>query len=230
MYMRLVASLFVLSMGFFIAQAANAEPYRYNYCNNPQFYCTQVQKGQTWESLFPDPTQRDVVMRLNRMNTQLMRGMTIAVPKDLQHTTAENISPLSPQISPTGNKLILVEPNLLAWGAYDAEGKLVRWGPMSGGRSWCSDEDKACRTAIGSFAVYDKRGAGCVSSKFPIPTGGAPMPYCMFFHGGDALHASPEVPGYNASHGCVRIFYDDARWLNQEFIELGTTVIVHPYS
>jgi len=32
----------------------------------------------------------------------------------------------------------------------------------------------------------------------------------MFFHGGFALHGSPSVPGYNASHGCVRLFDDDA--------------------
>ena len=59
------------------------------------------------------------------------------------------------------------------------------------------------------------------------------MPYCMFFHTGFALHGSYEVPGYNASHGCVRLYKEDAKWLNEEFVELpafendkGTTVIV----
>jgi lipoprotein-anchoring transpeptidase ErfK/SrfK len=40
----------------------------------------------------------------------------------------------------------------------------------------------------------------------------------MYFHNGFALHGSYEVPGYNASHGCVRIFVNDAKWLNQDFV------------
>ncbi len=51
------------------------------------------------------------------------------------------------------------------------------------------------------------------------------MPYCMHFSGGYALHGSPTVPGYNASHGCVRLFTEDAKWLNQHFVDIGSTVI-----
>ena len=47
------------------------------------------------------------------------------------------------------------------------------------------------------------------------------MPFCMYFHGGYALHGSSEVPGYNASHGCVRMFTQDAEWLNKKFISIG---------
>lgn len=52
------------------------------------------------------------------------------------------------------------------------------------------------------------------------------MPYCMFFHGGYALHGSYKVPGYDDSHGCIRLFIDDARWLNEEFVKIGITKIV----
>ena len=55
------------------------------------------------------------------------------------------------------------------------------------------------------------------------------MPYCMFFKGGFAMHGSSGVPGYNASHGCVRLFVDDAQWLNQDFADIGTQVIILPY-
>ena len=62
------------------------------------------------------------------------------------------------------------------------------------------------------------------------------MPYCMFFHKGFALHGSDDIPGYRASHGCVRMFTRDAKWLNEEFVEissernnfLGTKVVVRP--
>jgi len=48
----------------------------------------------------------------------------------------------------------------------------------------------------------------------------------MYFHGGFALHGSYEVPGFNASHGCVRLFVPDAEWLNQDFTAGGQKVMV----
>ncbi|NDH09759.1 MAG: L,D-transpeptidase, partial [Gammaproteobacteria bacterium] len=67
-------------------------------------------------------------------------------------------------------------------------------------------------------------------SLYPVETGGgARMPYCMHFYEGYSIHAAYDVPNHNASHGCVRVLPDAARWLNQDFINVGTTVIVKPY-
>ena len=55
------------------------------------------------------------------------------------------------------------------------------------------------------------------------------MPYCMFFHGGYALHGSYEVPNYNASHGCLRVVPSAAAWLSRNFVKVGTAIIVRPY-
>ena len=45
-----------------------------------------------------------------------------------------------------------------------------------------------------------------------------------------AIHGSYEVvPGKNVSHGCIRIYPEAARWLNHNFIDVGTKVIVKPY-
>lgn len=109
------------------------------------------------------------------------------------------------------------------WSAYDDSGELVRSGPVSGGKNYCPDIHRGCRTVTGTFTIYSKQGAGCRSTRFPVGRGGAPMPYCMFFHGGYALHGSYEVPGYNASHGCVRMHPEDAMWLNEDFVEVGRT-------
>jgi len=35
----------------------------------------------------------------------------------------------------------------------------------------------------------------------------------MYFYGGWAVHGSPSVPAYPASHGCVRLANDDMDWL-----------------
>ena len=57
------------------------------------------------------------------------------------------------------------------------------------------------------------------------------MPFCMHFYRGYAFHGATAVPGYRASHGCIRLFIEDARWLNNEFIDVGakgTRVIIGP--
>ncbi len=80
------------------------------------------------------------------------------------------------------------------WKAYDDGGRLVNSGHVSGGKKYCPDIRRACRTPTGTYTVYSKGGSGCKSSRFPVGRGGAPMPYCMFFKGGYALHGSNSVP------------------------------------
>jgi L,D-transpeptidase ErfK/SrfK len=197
-------------------------------CKQDAFECYTVKKNDSWKKLFPDETKRDLVMRINRININLYRGMKIAIPKDLATATMMDYAPMPKQISAPGERYIYVslDPKVLAWGAYDETGTLKFWGPVSGGRGWCPDVGRGCNTATGKFHVYQKQGRWCVSSKFPIGRGGAPMPYCMFFRGGFALHGSYEVPGYNASHGCVRMFIPDARWLNEDFVSDDENVAV----
>ncbi len=207
-------------------------------CNEDGFSCVTIIKGDTWKSLWPDETERQAIQRLNRMNVRLRKGMILAVPIKWEKKIVKKMTPFPKKVETPNEKVIMVDLNQLAWGAYDDNGKLVRWGPASGGKNWCPDVKRGCRTPQREFSMRWKQGRRCKSKKFPIPKGGAPMPYCMFFYGGYAMHGSPTVPGYNASHGCVRLFAEDARWLNEEFIELpdkkagltGTKVIVMPYS
>ena len=131
---------------------------------------------------------------------------------------------------PTGNKVFIFDPKATAWAAYDADGYRVNTGSASGGKDFCPDTGKPCRTVTGSFKVYSKKGEECTSSLYPIETnGGAKMPYCMHFHGGYSIHAAYEVPNYNASHGCIRVLPSAAKWLNQDFMDVGTSVVVRPY-
>jgi L,D-transpeptidase ErfK/SrfK len=204
-----------------------AKPYGAKICSQPDYTCYKVKRGDSWQKLFPDADQRDVVMRINRMNTSLYRGLTIAIPvKESNDLLAH--APFSTHINPPGHKVILVSLQRLAFGAYNADGNLVHWGPISSAKGYCPDIGRHCRTSTGHFQVLYKKGKGCTSSRYPVGKGGAPMPYCMFFNGNFALHGSYDVPGYNASHGCIRLFISDAKWLNQEFTSSGgrTSVIV----
>jgi lipoprotein-anchoring transpeptidase ErfK/SrfK len=88
----------------------------------------------------------------------------------------------------------------------------------------------------GIFRVFSKENERCKSDVYPIGKGGAKMPYCMYFHKGFALHGAEDIPGYRASHGCVRMFIRDAKWLNEQFTDIsneanqyiGTKVVVRP--
>ncbi|WP_131781301.1 L,D-transpeptidase [Legionella gresilensis] len=203
-------------------------------CAYPQYECIKVGKGQTWEKLFPDEQQRDIVQRVNRSYNYLWYGKEIVVPRNLTNKTILDFAPFPLQIKPEGEKQVIVDQDKLAWGAYDAEGKLVKWGPISSGTDKCSDSSHSCRTMTGIFHFFSKENEKCRSNVYPIGKGGAKMPYCMYFHKGFALHGSDDIPGYRASHGCVRLFTQDALWLNHEFVDtsgpngLGTKVTVRP--
>jgi len=129
----------------------------------------------------------------------------------------------SEQISNGEKDMIDVDLNNLTWSAYDNHGELIKSGHVSGGKDYCADIDSECRTVTGTFDIYSKGDENCKSRIFPVGRGGAPMPYCMFFHEGYALHGANFVPDYNASHGCVRMSPEDAQWLNEDFVQIGLT-------
>ena len=129
----------------------------------------------------------------------------------------------------THEKTILIDPSVHAWGAYDSNGDLIRAGLATAGGNWCDDVGRACRTRAGTFRIYSLGSEGCKSSIYPLPNGGAPMPYCMFFNGNQGLHGSPYTVEGNVSHGCVRITVNDAEWVRYQFARPGTKVIVRPY-
>ena len=217
--------IFVSAVTTFVALGG---PYSKTLCSNPEYTCIKVKRGQSWERLWPDAHERRTVMRINRMNTELYAGITIAVPNNLSNINYMDIAPFPDVIEPSARNTVVVDIEKQAFAAYDRAGYLIHWGPVSTAKGWCPDINRSCNTPRGTFYFYSKGGSGCFSSIYPVPNGGAPMPYCMYFYHGYALHAS-ELPGYNDSHGCVRMFYEDALWLNQNFIELGrfgTRVIV----
>jgi lipoprotein-anchoring transpeptidase ErfK/SrfK len=123
----------------------------------------------------------------------------------------------------------IFNPNTLSWKAINDQGKVIRTGRASGGKRYCADIGRSCKTPSGTYRVWSKGGPGCRSSRYPVGEGGAPMPYCMFYSKNYAIHGSYEVPRHNASHGCVRVPPGDAKWLNHNFMRIGTKVIIVPY-
>lgn len=239
--MKIMISIFISACLLMTTQLAQAKTSTHEYynetlCDSPDYFCINVKNGESWTSLFPDAEERDMLRRINRMNIKLRKGMTIAIPKNIDRLTIYDVSPFPRYIESTGEKTIYVSQKKLAWGAYDVDGELLWWGPISAGIGKCRGVLGGCSTPTGSFRVIRKQDVDCVSTVFPQRAdgngGGALMPYCMHFFRGYALHGSNDVPGYRASHGCVRMFTEDARWLNEEFIDLpgggmqGTRIVI----
>lgn len=100
-------------------------------------------------------------------------------------------------------------------------GQLVTVLPVSTGNNKRFCVDGACDVAVtpgGSFRVTRKISGIRVSrlGKLWNP---------VYFNGGIAIHGSPSVPGYPASHGCVRIPIPVSEWFHAQ-VPVGTPVYV----
>ncbi|MFA5048264.1 MAG: L,D-transpeptidase [Patescibacteria group bacterium] len=195
------------------------------------------QKYVTWDEIFGTSGERvkQMVQKVNRRNTLIWINHCIALPFNLSKDELE-FSPF-PKTSADNEKFITVDLGKLAWGAYK-DGRLVKWGVANGGIGKCKETGKnTCKTPAGEWKIYEIKKGFQRSSLYPVECinkkeCGHPYYNVMKFglHG-EALHGEKEghVPGANISHGCVRIFKKDSKWLIENFIELGTKVFVEPY-
>ncbi|MBS0351190.1 MAG: L,D-transpeptidase [Proteobacteria bacterium] len=133
-------------------------------------------------------------------------------------------------IKPVGENVFIFSPKARQWAAYNGSGQLVGFGRANGGGSFCAELNEPCLTEGGKFRVFRKGDSTCVSKTFPLDKGGgAAMPYCMFFNNGSAIHGSPQLSLMNSSHGCVRVTTPSAEWLSNNFIKIGTRVLITSY-
>jgi hypothetical protein len=151
--------------------------------------------------------------KLNRADIRhLGRLPALVVPQAWGDELSHSILPLRyPSSEPWPTFLVVYLPGQL-FGAYES-GRLVRWGPVSSG-------GRRTPTSAGSFAL-NWRSTGRASTVDP----GWFMRWYFNFGNreGLAFHAY-SLPGYPASHGCIRLLERDARWL----FEWGQTWVVDP--
>jgi hypothetical protein len=191
-----------------------------------------------WREMFPDSRLRQAVMRINRRNTILWNGHRIAVPRRFDPDPLA-YSPFPREVL-RGFKHVVVDLRVLAWAAYEPLGadraRLARWGIASGGSKRCRETGlMRCATHHGTHFIMRLDGYGKRSSLYPPECAdkkscGHPMPYYMPFHrDGTGIHSDKWLVGRNASHGCVRMLIEDARWLNRKFAFVGMPVLVERY-
>ena len=168
------------------------------------------------------PERLTLVLKVNRVDMNAaQRGDTLAVPDafgdtsgvaldspgDTSSVTVDPLdelafSPLPQAITGLDSvpKLFAVSRRVQAFGAYE-RGRLVRWGPTSTGK-------KDTPTPDGLFDANWK-------DEYTISTEDSTwiLQWCVNFHGKRGLSIHQFVlPGFPASHACVRLLEGDAIW------------------
>ncbi|MBN1279698.1 MAG: L,D-transpeptidase [Chlorobium sp.] len=164
------------------------------------FVLQRFKKGETLMKLCgQDSLCQAIFMKVNRTDRKYIpSGRTVLLPVDIEK--ASRYVPVPECLTDSrGEREIRVFLVSQYFGAYEW-GKLLFWGPVSTGR-------KAYPTTPGKFFVNYKQ-----KNKRSIKYDNAPMPYSINYYGGYFMHQQ-SLPGYPASHGCVRLLMSDARKL-----------------
>ncbi|HEX2866696.1 MAG TPA: L,D-transpeptidase [Ignavibacteriales bacterium] len=143
-----------------------------------------------------------LILALNRLDeADIRRADTLIVPDTLTNLLSYCPYPYVIEKAREVPKLLLISRRIQAFAAYE-NGVLVKWGPTSTGR-------KAKPTPEGLFSANwkSRKTTSTIDSSWILP-------YYFNFQNkeGVALHQF-SMPGYPASHACVRLLENDARWL-----------------
>ncbi len=147
--------------------------------------------------------ERYAILALNRLDSKSKwNSDTLVVPAKID-TTLMAYSPFPMQLDVLSDvkKFVVFSYPIQAYAVY-SNGALVKWGPTSMGK-------KTAQTTRGlMFANWKKKLAiSTVKSEWKLP-------YNFNIHntGGIGWHQY-DLPGYPASHSCLRLLMNDAKWL-----------------
>lgn len=202
-----------------VALSANAAAD--SYPTKPTYHLLKIKKGDSFSKLFGK--NWTLVARFNRLDEKhLVIGKKIKVPDNLEVIKEWSPLPKEYALAMPHKKYILVSLEDQFLGVYQ-NGKLIFDMPISSGRPLekCDSPTGDCSTPT---RIFQTLGGDWnhTSSVYDDPTGNPyPMPWAVRFHinknGVQYWIHGGDLPGYPASHGCVRVTKKDAlklfRWL-----------------
>lgn len=191
------------------------------------FYIIAKEKTEKWQLDSISPEQLNIIMALNRIDyADIWRTDSLIAPENyFDEFIQYSPFPKSIQSIRGVKKLLIVSHKIQAFGAYE-NGILTRWGPVSMGK-------KSTPTPVGLFHTNWK-------SKETISTIDSGWVLKWYFNfdnfEGVSLHEY-ELPGFPASHACIRLYPEDAYffyyWAEQWILEsdfkisaYGTPIII----
>lgn len=167
------------------------------------------------------------MLKINRIDRRhILVGDLLVIPKASAEIVSVAPFPIQLEVARKIPKLVLVSRRVQAFGAYES-GRLVRWGPVSTGK-------KSTPTPAGLYHANWKgrKIRSSVNASWILP-------WCFNLdnRAGVSFHQF-ELPGYPASHGCVRLLEEDAKWIydwaeqwmlskiDQSILAFGTPVVI----
>jgi len=147
--------------------------------------------------------EKYTILALNRLDTKnKWRADTLMIPAKISDDFMDySPFPYHLKILDDVKKMVIFSYPVQAYGVY-SNGVLVKWGPTSMGK-------KAAQTKRGlMFANWKKELATSTVNK------SWKLPYNFNIHNnlGIGWHQY-DLPGFPASHSCLRLLMDDAKWL-----------------
>ena len=191
------------------------------------FYIISKEKTMEWNLDSLSPEKLNIIMALNRIDyADVWRTDSLIAPENLSDELI-NYTPFPKNIQSIQSvrKLLIVSYKIQAFATYE-NGILTRWGPVSMGK-------KSTPTPVGLFHTNWK-------SKETISTIDSGWVLKWYFNfdnfEGVSLHEY-ELPGFPASHACIRLYPEDAYffyyWAEQWILEsdfkisaYGTPIII----
>lgn len=164
-----------------------------------------LQTKEDLDSLFNtySDEQLKTILAINRIEKNRVRVNRPLIVPECASEEFNAYSPFPENIEVLGciPKTVLINKRVQAFGLYE-NGELVKWGPVSTGKS-------STRTPSGlNYGNYKaKRKVSTVDASWILPY------YFNFMNfEGVGVHQYA-LPGYPASHGCVRLYMDDAKYI-----------------
>jgi hypothetical protein len=177
---------------------------------------------------FYSEDQLKIILAINRIDKQhLWKTDSLVIP-DTFAIDLKFYSPFPARLEPVAdvNKLIYFAYEIQAFAAYE-NGRLERWGPVSMGK----------RTTPTPVGLYYTNWKAKVTTSTVNPEWIMNWYFNLDNFRGVSMHEY-DLPGYPASHACIRLFAEDAYWFyqwadqwilspRQSIIAQGTPVVIY---
>jgi lipoprotein-anchoring transpeptidase ErfK/SrfK len=200
--------------------AAQVQPKRTSYRLEPVNAARMAKQYSPWQIALLETLNRRDVERLARLNRMIVPD---AWPDD---ELALGVLPAAWASAESRAKVIVVSQPAQLFGAYEF-GKLVRWGPVSSGR-----EDTPTPAGVYNLTWKARSRRSTDNADWLLNWN-----FNFINARGVSFHQF-ELPGFAASHACVRLLERDAMWLyawgeqwtlspnGRDVTRPGTTVVV----
>lgn len=196
------------------------------------YHLIATKDSSDWLASLKSGDTLSALMVINRVDGWRLKHLDTLVFPDTIGTGIEMYSPFpkNAEVLREVHKILFVSHYAQAFAVYE-NGERIKWGPVSLGR-------KFKPTPTGLFAANwkSKKTTSTINSSWILE-----WYFNLANHEGIGMHQYA-LPGYPASHGCVRLYRDDANWLyhwadqwvveNAKISVHGTPVVIfgeYPY-